>query len=82
MAEISKRPCPTCAKTGRFLVDSSANAYVDYYRCDFCGNVWVLDRGDQIKPPRLVTQRPTMGSLLRFPSSASPPPGGSAPVAA
>ena len=42
MAEISKRPCPTCAKTGRFLVDSSANAYVDYYRCDFCGNVWEL----------------------------------------
>jgi len=40
-------------------VDSSDQAHVDYYRCDFCGNVWVLDRADPTKPPRLVTQRKT-----------------------
>jgi hypothetical protein len=36
-------------------VESSAVAHVDYYRCDHCGEVWVLDRGDPTKPPRLVT---------------------------
>jgi hypothetical protein len=30
-------------------------AVVDYYRCDTCGAVWVLDRNDPIKPPRIVT---------------------------
>ncbi len=49
------RPCPRCRKTGRFLVDSSASATVDYFRCDGCGEVWVLDRTDASKPPRSVT---------------------------
>jgi hypothetical protein len=38
------------------LVESSAAAQVDYYRCDQCGEVWALDRRDPDKPPRLVTQ--------------------------
>jgi len=36
-------------------VDSSASATVDYFRCDGCGEVWVLDRTDASKPPRSVT---------------------------
>jgi uncharacterized Zn finger protein len=54
--KTANRPCPNCGKSGRFLVDTSKIAHVDYYRCDFCGNVWVLDRSDPTKPPRFVTQ--------------------------
>lgn len=53
---MPNRPCPSCGKTGRFLEDSSEIAHVDYYRCDPCGQVWVLDRYYPDKPPRLVTQ--------------------------
>lgn len=54
------QPCPDCGGAGRFLTDSSENASVDYYRCDRCGAVWVLDRVDSGKPPRIVTPgRPT-----------------------
>jgi hypothetical protein len=53
---MPNQTCPRCQKAGRFLVDSSANALVDYYRCDPCGVVWVLDRYDPSKPPRLVTR--------------------------
>jgi transposase-like protein len=53
---MPNRPCPRCHKTGRFLKDSSSIALVDYYRCDHCGEVWVLDRSDPTKPPRSVTQ--------------------------
>jgi len=49
-------PCPTCGKAGRFLGDSSEIAHVDYYRCDSCREVWVLDSSDPDGPPRLVTQ--------------------------
>jgi len=50
------RHCPHCGRSGRFLVDSSKNAHVDYYRCDFCAEVWVLRRSNRNKVPRLVTQ--------------------------
>jgi hypothetical protein len=53
---MPNRPCPRCDRTGRFLKDSSSIALVDYYRCDYCGEVWVLDRSDPTKPPRSVTQ--------------------------
>jgi hypothetical protein len=55
---MPKRSCPKCGKTARFLADSSATAVVDYYRCDFCGAVWVLDRADPTQPPRFVTDDP------------------------
>jgi hypothetical protein len=51
---MPNRPCPNCQKTGRFLVDSSANAHVDYFRCDHCGYVWVLERSDPNAEPRVV----------------------------
>ncbi len=49
------RPCPRCQRTGRFLKDSSSIALVDYYRCDFCNEVWCLDKSDPDKPHRIVT---------------------------
>ena len=52
---MRNRPCPRCRKDGRFLDASSANALVDYYRCDYCGTVWALDQDDPTKPPRHVT---------------------------
>jgi hypothetical protein len=52
---MPSRPCPRCNRTGQFLRDSSAIAMVDYFRCDFCGMVWVLDQRDPNQPPRLVT---------------------------
>jgi hypothetical protein len=52
---MPNRPCPRCHQSGRFLKDSSALALVDYYRCDYCNEVWCLDRRDPAKPPRFVT---------------------------
>jgi hypothetical protein len=52
---MPKRSCPQCQKTGRFLADSSAKSTVDYYRCDYCGEVWCLDRDDPTKPLKIVT---------------------------
>ena len=52
---MPNRPCPNCGKTGRFLVETSKDAIVDYYRCDGCGAVWLLDRSDPNQPPKLVT---------------------------
>ena len=53
--DMPNRPCPRCQRTGRFLKDSSAIALVDYYRCDFCNEVWCLDKSDPDKPHRIVT---------------------------
>jgi hypothetical protein len=47
------RLCPECHTPGRHLPDSS-NAYVDYYRCDSCGYVWVCDKNDPHPTPRPV----------------------------
>lgn len=38
--------CPQCLKaTGRHLPHSSAEAWVDYYRCDDCGYIWTIKKG-------------------------------------
>ena len=49
------RLCPLCGKPGRFLPDSSADAYVEYYRCDTCHEVWCHDPSTPDKPPSSVT---------------------------
>jgi len=49
------RLCPLCGKPGRFLPDSSADAYVEYYRCDTCHAVWGYDASTPEKPPNSVT---------------------------
>jgi hypothetical protein len=36
--------CPKCLQPGRHLAATSANATVDYYRCDRCGHVWTIDK--------------------------------------
>ena len=49
------RLCPLCGKPGRFLPDSSADAYVEYYRCDTCHEVWCYDPSTPDNPPSSVT---------------------------
>jgi len=47
------QPCPDCGKALQLRVDSPAYATQLFMRCDTCGAVWVLDRSDSSKPPRL-----------------------------
>jgi hypothetical protein len=49
------RLCPLCAKPGRFLPDSSADAYVEYYRCDTCHAVWCYNLSTPDMRPNSVT---------------------------
>lgn len=42
---MSDRPCPNChARVQRWLEAPSANAAVDYYRCEACGHVWTVSK--------------------------------------
>lgn len=54
-ARMRPRLCPLCGTPGRFLPDSSADAYVEYYRCDTCHAVWCYDRSTPDKRPNSVT---------------------------
>jgi hypothetical protein len=47
--------CPKCQRPARFLKDSSTDALVDYYRCDHCNDVWVVDPRVPDTPLRSVT---------------------------
>ena len=51
--------CPTCQTPGRLLPDSSANAVVDYFRCDSCSRVWSHRKDDPNSPAKSVTTPPT-----------------------
>ena len=46
--------CAKCGKTAR-LLEISADAVVDFFRCDACGDVWVHDRGNSASPPTPIT---------------------------
>jgi uncharacterized Zn finger protein len=48
------RVCPSCRKVGR-LLPFSTSEYVEYYRCDDCGHVWVRDKDKPNDKPRDVT---------------------------
>jgi hypothetical protein len=50
------RLCHLCGTPGRFLPDSSADADVEYYRCDICHAVWCYDRSTPDKGPNSVTR--------------------------
>ena len=40
--------CPVCASQDvRWLKDTSKDADVDYYRCNECGHVWWVQKGDE-----------------------------------
>jgi uncharacterized Zn finger protein len=49
--------CPRCPNMGRFLVETSKDTAVDYFRCDRCGHVWSRDKLNPHAPPRDVTIR-------------------------
>jgi hypothetical protein len=37
------RLCPVCKRTGRLLPVVAKSSYVQYYRCDACGEMWSHD---------------------------------------
>ena len=60
-------PCPSCsAATTRWLESTSKDAYVDYFRCDACGNVWntpkKVFRGFNVQPIRMDDRCPKCGA--------------------
>ena len=52
------RICPHCGKTGRFLEEITKVAFVEYYRCDACHQVWTHRKHDPDAPPQIVTVQP------------------------
>lgn len=51
------RPCPICGtQTVRWLEASSAQAYVNYYRCEHCGHVWNVPKDKPQAEPNMVTR--------------------------
>ena len=48
------RPCPECEGPARWLEATSRFASVDYFRCETCGYVWCLPKGQSDAPPRTV----------------------------
>ena len=53
------RICPHCSKIGRLLEEITKVAWVEYYRCDTCFQVWTHRKDDPNALPRTVTERPT-----------------------
>ena len=54
------RSCPECQRPApRYLEGSSANASVDYYRCEACGHVFHIPKGQPDASPTSVTLAPT-----------------------
>jgi Zn-finger nucleic acid-binding protein len=53
------RLCPVCRTPGRMLPESSADAVVEYYRCDTCGRVWTHRKDELNSSAKLVTTLPT-----------------------
>ena len=50
------RPCPHCRKPApRHLPHSSEQALVNYYRCDDCGHVFAIEKGQPDGPHHPVT---------------------------
>ena len=47
------RRCPRCEdQSGRFLADASRLAGVDYYECNHCGEIWIVDPMNPTRPLR------------------------------
>jgi hypothetical protein len=57
--QMPHRLCPICEQPGRLLIDASQIAYVDYYRCDPCGEVWAYDKNDPKATRKKITLPPT-----------------------
>jgi hypothetical protein len=41
-------PCPLCGHLTLQPLSSTANARVDYYRCDACTHVWTTEKGSTV----------------------------------
>ncbi len=52
------QPCPECRTlTARLLDNISNDAHVNYYRCQACGHVWTLPKGEMDAVPTAITHR-------------------------
>ena len=57
-APASIQPCAECQSLAiRWLDGPSKDAYVNYYRCDKCGHVWTLPKGESAVAPTAITHR-------------------------
>jgi len=52
---VDVRPCPNCYRTGRLMSATSEVSTLKYYRCDLCGEVWVLEKDVFEQPARPQT---------------------------
>jgi uncharacterized Zn finger protein len=52
------RPCPECGEKTPRVLDMSATAHVNYYRCSACGHVWTTPKDDPDGPIKDVTIPP------------------------
>jgi uncharacterized Zn finger protein len=50
--------CPVCSSQDcRWLKDTSKDAHVNYYRCNACGHVWWVEKGNTNQTTHDVTDR-------------------------
>lgn len=57
--------CSNCGKQGRYLRHVATFAAVYYYRCEACGQVWVVDALALVNATRIVS--PADKPLSRHP---------------
>ena len=48
--------CQQCNGQSRWLRDASQDAWVDYFRCPHCGNVWTRPKGQSKAPLTQITK--------------------------
>ncbi len=55
---MSIQPCPQCRMPAPRLLETVSNdAQVNYYRCQVCGHVWTLPKGEMDAVPTAITHR-------------------------
>jgi len=61
------QPCLACQSLAvRWLETVSGEAHVNYYRCERCGHVWTLPKGQgDAAPTAITTTRLTTAEPLR-----------------
>jgi len=54
----SIQPCAECRSLAiRWLDSTSQGALLNYYRCEKCGHVWTLPKGESDVAPTAITHR-------------------------
>jgi len=51
---MAEQTCSHCGQSGRRLEHVSAIAWLDYYRCDRCGEAWFSDGPAKIPAVKIV----------------------------